>query len=343
MRKTGRRALISCIRFWFGWLLFVAVISVRAGISVEEAGAIRALLEAAKQGDIETVKARLDAGMPVDAMLPPKRPRYPNTVRTPLEAAAIYTQLEVVALLLERGATLRRDERNGVYPASIHNGDSPELLAMLVDAAGSQADLDVDFGPALIHAAANGSKGEVAYLLGIGVDPDFRAPSGTWVDPAIVRANTHFEIVELLLDAGADPMGGDLPYQWSPLFPAAGVQNAAMVRRLLEIGVDPHRVGDDGNALSLAACSAGRGVRPSPKETAKTREVVALLLERGVDPNESHDSRTPLRCAEDAGNKELAAMLSEAGGRSYEDLWYRIKAGTLRTAVRLFLLLGGDL
>ena len=67
----------------------------------------------AKRGALETVREGLDSGMPVAVTLPPKDPRYPYTVRTPLEAASIYARMEVVNLLLDRGATLRRDERYG--------------------------------------------------------------------------------------------------------------------------------------------------------------------------------------------------------------------------------------
>lgn len=304
---------------------------------------IPAFVRAAAAGELETVRAKLDAGLPVDAMLPPKDPRYPYTERTALEAAAIDARLEVMRLLLARGAVLRRDARNGLYAASIHSGDHPEMLALLVVHAGPAADRDADFGPALVRAAANGADGEVRFLLSLGVDPDWRSPREPWDSPAIVRAAAHFDIVDLLLAAGADPSGGELSEAWSPLFPAALAGDADRVRRYLEMGIDPHVRGPRGNALSLAACRSPRTARPGPEAMEATRAVVAVLLEAGVDPNVASDGRTPRRCAEDSTDAELAGALARAGGRSHESLWERVKRATASAGLAIALLLGGGM
>jgi ankyrin repeat protein len=300
-------------------------------------------LAAAQSGDIEVVRAGLDRGMPVDAMLPPKDARFPYTVRTPLEAASLYARMDVVHLLLERGATLRHDERHGVYPASMHSGDVPELLVALVERAGVGSDLDASFGPALVRAAANGARAEVEYLLSIGVDADWRSPDEPWDEPAIVRARSHFDIVDFMLAAGADPMGGELDEPWSPLFPAALAADVAWTRRFLAMGIDPQLRGRRGNALSMAACSTPRTARPGREAMERTNEVVALLLDAGVDPNRSFDGRSPLRCAEDSRNVELAAALGAAGARSRDSLWNRVRRGVSATGMALALLLGGEM
>lgn len=305
--------------------------------------AIHAYVQAALMGDAAAVHTALDAGMPVDATLPPRDPRYPYTQRTALEAAAVHARVELVELLLERGASLRRNERYGLYAAAMHEGDSPELLAALARHRGLGADLDADFGPALVRAAANGALGEVDYLLDLGVDPNYRNRHEPWDSPAIVRAQYHFEVTDRLLAAGADPTGGDLPFRWSPLFPAASAGEAERVRRLLELGVDPHVHGERGNALSLAACSAPRTSRPGAEQKTRANEVVGVLLAAGVDPNVHSDSRTPLRCAEDAGNTELAAALEAAGGRSHESLWYRAKRAVGVAVMSLAILFGGGM
>jgi len=311
--------------------------------SLEERVAIQAFLDAARRGELETVRTALDAGMPVDATLPIEDPRYPYTVRTALESAALYARLDLVRLLLARGATLRRDARYGVYAAGLHSSESPELLALLVARAGPGADLDADFGPALVRAAANGARSEVTYLLGIGVDPDFRSPSGSWSDPAIVRAGVHLEIVDLLLEAGADPLGGELSYVWSPLFPAALAADAERTRRYLALGIDPHLRGERGNALSLAACAWPRTSRPTQEMMERSGAVIALLLEAGVDPNVRCDGRTPLRCAEDSRDVALAEQLAAAGGRSRESLWRVVKRGASGAVLVIVLMLGGGM
>lgn len=330
---------------WAGGLLLAAWIAgpalAEAPIPVERLTAIEAFVRAAERGDLAAVEAGLAAGMPVDVTLPPKDPRYPYTVRTALEAAASYGRIDVVRLLLARGAVLRRDERYGVYAAALHMGDVPELLTLLIAAAGPDPDLDADFGPALVRAAANGAGREVDTLLTIGVDPDFRSRYEPWDDPAIVRAGTHLDIVDRLLEAGADPTGGDLAYGWSPLFPAALAADAERTRRFLAMGIDPQLRGPYGNALSLVACRWPRTSRPSSEVMQRTHGVVDLLLEAGVDPNVAYDGRTPLRCAEDAQDATLAAMLTAAGGRSHESLWRVVKRGAIKLGLGIALLLGG--
>jgi len=138
-------------------------------------------------------------------------------------------------------------------------------------------------------------------------------------------------------------MGGDLPYRWSPLFPAAMAANVPMTRRLLEMGIDPHLRGTDGNALSIAACITPRSVRPAREARARINEVVGLLLAAGVAPNYAYDGRTPLRCAEDNQNHELVATLGAAGGRSRESAWNKLKRGASVAGFSLLLILGGGM
>jgi len=335
-------------RAWAGWLLLAALAASASAagsreLSLEERVEIQAFLDAARRGELEVVRARLDAGTPVDVTLPPRDPRYPYTVRTALESASIYARMDVVRLLLARGATLRRDTRYGVYAAAMHNGDVPELLEVLVAHAGPEADLDADFGPALVRAAANGARAEVVYLLELGVDPDFRSRDEPWDEPAIVRARQHLDIVDLLIEAGADPMGGELPYTWSPLFPAAWASDAERTRRYLELGIDPHLRGEYGNALTMVACRWPRTSRPSREAMARSQAVAGLLLEAGVDPNVRSDGRTPLRCAEDSQDAELAAMLEAAGGRSHESAWNVVKRSVGNAAMMLAIILGGGM
>ncbi len=304
---------------------------------------VHAFVEAARRGDLASVREALDGGMPPDATLPPRDPRYPYTVHTALEAAAVHPRLEAVELLLERGASLRRNARLGLFAASGGRyTDSPELLALLASRTDAST-RSADFGPALIRAAANGAKGEVAYLLSIGVDPDWRSPEEPWDDPAIVRAGRHFEIVDLLLAAGADPSGGELPYRWSLLFPAARARDEERVRLALALGADPELRGRQGNALSLAVCSTPRTVRPTQDVMERTERVAMLLLDAGSDPNVRMDGRTPLLCARQQGHTRLAARLEAAGGRASESLWSRVARGARRTTLWLAVLLGGGM
>ncbi len=202
-------------------------------------------------------------------------------------------------------------------------------------------DLNDDFGPALVRAAANGASTEVAYLLSIGVDPDYRNQHEPWDIPAIVRAASHFDIVDLLLEAGADPNGGELPFVWSLLFPAASAVDAERTRQFLEMGIDPHLQGELGNALSMAACGTARSGVPSREAKDRTHDVVKLLLAEDVNPDVHFDGRSPLRCAEHNQNAELAKTLTLAGAHSHESLWNRVKRGVAGAGYVVLTWLGG--
>ena len=324
-------------------MLTMGASHVRAVESAASPTEIQAFVSAAMHGDVPVVRRALDAGMSVDAMLEPADPRFPYTERTALEGASSQARLEMLEFLLSRGAALRRDVRHGVYAASMRSGDVPELMEMLVKVASPDSDLDADFGPALIRATANGARGEVRVLLSAGVDPNWRSTSERRNDPAIVRAGYDFEITDMLLAAGADPTGGELSYVWSLLFPAVGTLDVERTRFYLEMGIDPHLPGERGNALSMAACNSARTSRPTQAQMRRTNEIVKLLLRAGVDPNLSDMGRSPLRCAEDSHNTELALMLETAGGRSSVSLWNQIKRGATTTAISVVLMLGGGM
>ncbi len=114
-------------------------------------------------------------------------------------------------------------------------------------------------------------------------------------------------------------------------------------RQFLDMGIDPHLRGERGNALSLAACSTPRTARPAREVQQRINEVSALLLAADVDPNVLANGRTPLRCAEDSHNGELATMLATAGGRSYENVWTQFKRGAAAAGMSLVLILGGGM
>ena len=138
-------------------------------------------------------------------------------------------------------------------------------------------------------------------------------------------------------------MGGELPYTWSPLFPAARAVDPDRTRRFLAMGIDPHLRGEYGNALSIVTCTWPRKERPPGEREERAREVVRLLLEAGVDPNVPNKGRTPLHCAENSNDPELAATLEAAGARSRESLWRIVKRGATRAAVVLAILIGGGM
>ena len=85
--------------------------------------------------------------------------------------------------------------------------------------------------------------------------------------------------------------------------------------------------GDEGGALSALGAARRRGdagqKRDALMETAMKQgrgpvhtEIARRLLAAGADPNlPDHQGVTPLAHAEQAGNREIAALLRAAGGK----------------------------
>jgi Ankyrin repeats (3 copies) len=129
----------------------VALTALAAGTKEDE------MLRAVRAGDLAAVKALLDQGVPVDVKF-----RYD---RTPLSFAADRGHLEMVKLLLERGADVNaRDSFYKMTPLSAAamkgNADIVRLLLARNPGAAGQVLLSGVFGkkPALVDAAVETGK-----------------------------------------------------------------------------------------------------------------------------------------------------------------------------------------
>jgi ankyrin repeat protein len=163
------------------------------------------LLRAIRAGDFDAVYALVsdDAAL-VDAEL---------AQATPLHHAAATGDLEIVRLLVERDADqTARDRRRGATPIGWANERGHTPVVRFLFSQGSPADLR--------EAAAYGLVERVREIVEAGgADLDAADESGTALHHATRWG--HPEIVEILLDGGADPAAKDGAGS-SPLAVAAG-------------------------------------------------------------------------------------------------------------------------
>jgi len=165
----------------------------------------------------------------------------------------------------------------------------------------------------LHHAARNGRTQALRFLLARGASPDGREGVPSPLAGALMEG--HGRAALLLLEGGADPFGAG--EREAGLIPAHFLHFAARrgcgrepVLRLAE------RLIPDQEALARLR---GEGVRPIAPALAMVPfpEVVALALERGVDPaapEEEGDGDSALAVAMRHGNLEVARLLVERRG-----------------------------
>ena len=168
------------------------------------------------------------------------------------------------------------------------------------------------------YAAASGNAALMRELLARGADPDARGPVGDVPILTLAVSRGQREVVEVILEAGADPdLAGDGEFSGGAALSAA-VRNGefALARMLLEHGADANRAESYQQKTPLweLVCRHGK--------LSRRREFVELLLAHGahLEARDAgalngwpHAGRTPLACAVAAGDAELARFLLARG------------------------------
>ncbi len=141
----------------------------------------------------------------------------------------------------------------------------------------------------LENAILNGDIDQVRRHLEAGVDLNQTIP-GDSAYPLHYAANTHADMIQLLIDHGADVNVKDDKGK-TPLHCAAVGAYLEGMRALLENGADVNAVDDEGNTpLQLArrgtpaaAFFANLGAASSGEDNLKQKKAVDLLLEYGAE------------------------------------------------------------
>jgi ankyrin repeat protein len=222
---------------------------------------------------------------------------------SPLMHAALYANVKIVRLLLDRGAEPNSADEDGMTPLMYAVGGDVAKVQLLLDR-GADANDQSKLGrsPLLMASAYAGNRDVVQSLLDAGADIHFADKRG-WTSVVLAARTGDRELVQTLLEAGGDVNGGDSKRlsPGTPLMQAAWASEVELAAMLLEQGAD-----QDQRSLDTALIFAATHGSP---------ELVKLLLDAGSDPQANvvtnYVPESPILAAaySDSLNSEIARML----------------------------------
>jgi ankyrin repeat protein len=235
---------------------------------------------------------------------PDERTRYGRA--TALMVAVHANRADVVATLLQHGASVGAQASNGATALMIAAQDRRADLVGLLLRAGAKPDQHPPGGwpPICCAAYARGAEAVRALLDG-GAAADAGGPEGVTA-LQLAAERDDLETARVLLDRGANPSLKGGSGQYAALHHAAASKGSpGMVRLLLERGADRNPRARYGVTPLLVATQRGK----------QGADVVRVLLEAGADPNLDEESYhwSPLHFAARDGNAEVVRLLLQHG------------------------------
>jgi len=262
------------------------------------------LMQAARVGNLETVRALLAAG--ADPNVQEKNGR-----QTALMWAVAEHHPEVVDELVQHKADVNTRSKNGATALMFAaRGDLASTKTLLNAGADPNVAIPDWGGTALIIASTMGQADIVGALLDKGADVKYRDTNSFTALHAAVRDSDYGEdrdqraravaTIKVLLAHGADPNArlhqekqtvralNEVSFEGAtPIVLAAEVNNLDAIKALVEGGADPTIATEKGTtALILAAGGATDEQRPRPvEERSLAIGTIRYLVEHGADVN----------------------------------------------------------
>ncbi|KAH9089034.1 hypothetical protein Ae201684P_012317 [Aphanomyces euteiches] len=232
------------------------------------------MFEAAKEGDIDSIRVLLTQGFSIDMPIWGASVDKADDGRTPLCVASKEGYLDLVKELLAQGASIDKADKDGQTPLYVASGKGHLYIVKELCVLGAAINVRDKDGCTPLHGASrNGHFDVVKELLARGAATRTRDKDGNtplyWASH-----NGHFKVVEQLLiyDAIVDIASWD---GRTPLYMASGNGHLKVVEELLNHGADlDKKAWDHSTSLHVALW---HGHFP----------VVKLLVDRGISINKS--------------------------------------------------------
>jgi len=254
--------------------------------------------DAAKQGDLDRVRALVDADPALVAA-------QDTGGQTPLHWAALSENLDLVRYLLDKGAAVDAKNGRGVTPLVFAMAQRRSRAVGLLIERGADVNVRNPFGMTpLIIAVEQGASELVKTLLAAGADVNSESQIGTALHRAAIQGRT--EIIQVLLKAGAKTEV--MARQYFPLHVAAMAGHLEAVSALVKGGADVNsRDGDRRTPLHRALGATNPHVS----------EIALFLIDNGAEVDTTdNDGETPLMTAVREGYTEVVRSLLGKGART---------------------------
>ncbi len=216
-----------------------------------------ALLRAAEQGDVSTIKELVQAGAKLDEKASPKMAFYHGA--DALILAARHGHIDAVRVLLQLGANATTEAGYGsALEEAAANGHATVVGILLKNGARN-------FGYGLFSAGAQGYLDVFREVVKAGIPlAGFRSRHGDSLLEYVIQQKKD-NVAKFLLHAGVKPGDG------GPLAESAARGSVELIRLLIERGADPNQVNRMRRYPLGVACSRGH------------RKVAEILIEHGAD------------------------------------------------------------
>ena len=271
---------------------------------------LRALIRA---GELDPVKAAVEENPELVHTHDPSGEMWEE--RTALHCACRYAHLDIVKYLVSKGAEVYTNPMNTYPPIFIADNyrhwperpNAQHIVDYFLHEIPEKADGTQGLG-VTINLAARAGWTEIVEQH-IEKDPLSVHQRG-WIGDSPLHwpcHNGHAEIVNLLLDNGADIEADEINcYGGKPLH-WASEHEPHIVKLLLERGADV-------NSLNVKQGSDYEGMTPLLMNCAMKddcADVTKLLLDAGADREAKHQGKTALQIAMEKQNEKIVAVLAE--------------------------------